>query len=187
MGVLRRAADGERAAGHPSRVRPHAEGPVLPLSRHARISRYAQGRLGYARTPGRDRGGEAARHQWQARDRADRGGRIQPGVPGERVDLSGRMGEAERADRLRSGLSRTVHHLHQRLHRERLVGAQDAARSQSAVPWPQDPSVLCALRDVAVEPRGGARVRGCEGSERVRCLETAGKGKWERGNERVGR
>ena len=48
------------------------------------------------------------------------------------------------------------------------MGAEDAVRQGAAVSRPQDPAVLPALRHGAVEPRGGAGLRGRRGSERVR-------------------
>ena len=98
--VLRGAADGERQAGHPSRVRAHDQGSLLPPSRDEGLSRAAQGGLGHARPAGRDRSREAARHQRQAGDREARRGRVQPAVPRERVHVSRRVGAAERAHRL---------------------------------------------------------------------------------------
>ena len=46
--------------GHPSRVRAHDQGPLLPPSRDEGLSRAAQGGVGHARPAGRDRGREAA-------------------------------------------------------------------------------------------------------------------------------
>jgi isoleucyl-tRNA synthetase len=55
-----------------------------------------------------------------------------------------------------------------RLCRESLVGAGDAARARTALPGLQDPPLLLALRHGAVEPRGCTGLRGRARSERVR-------------------
>ena len=109
--VLRRPADGERAAGHPSRLLAHDQGSLLPLSRDEGLSRRSKGGLGHARPAGRDRGREAARHQRQAADRGARRGRVQPAVPRERVQVPRGLGEAERAHRVLARLRASVRHV----------------------------------------------------------------------------
>ena len=127
--VLRGAADGERPPGHPSRLLAHAEGPLLPSSRDAGIPRLAQGGLGHARPAGGDRGREGARHQRQAGHRAPRRRGVQPPLPRERVEVSRGVGEAQRADGVLARLREPVRHLLERVRRERVVGAEDAATS----------------------------------------------------------
>ena len=166
--VLRGPADGERQAGHPPRLRAHDQGSLLPPSRDEGLSRAAEGGLGHARPAGRDRGREAARHQRQAGHREARRRGVQPAVPRERVHVSRRLGEAQRADRLLARLRRSVRHVHARVRGERVVGARDALSEGAALSRPQDPAVLRAVRHGAVEPRGGAGLRGRGRSERVR-------------------
>ena len=104
--VLRGPADGERTPGHPSRLLAHDQGSLLPPSRDARIPRLAKGRMGHARPAGRDRGREGARHQRQAGHREARRRGVQPPLPRERVEVSRRVGEAQRAHGLLARLRR---------------------------------------------------------------------------------
>ncbi len=63
---------------------------------------------------------------------------------------------------------RSVRHVLEQLRRERVVGAQDAAREGASLSRPQDPSVLPALRHCAVVTRSRAGLQDREGSERLR-------------------
>ncbi len=177
VGVLRGTAHSEWPPGHPPRLRAHDQGSLLPPSRDAWLSRAAKSGLGHARPAGRDRGREAVAgaaqgarderrgHPALQREAAHRGVRrrgVQSPLPRERVEVPGRLGEAERADRLLAGLRQRVRHVHERLRGERVVGAGDDARARVARTWPQDPAVLPALRNDVVESRGGVRLSGCE-------------------------
>ncbi len=73
-----------------------------------------------------------------------------------------------------AGLRESVRHVHERVRGERVVGAQDAAREGPALPRPQDPSVLLAVRHGAVVARSRAGIRGGRGSERVRGARSGG-------------
>src|SRR5205807_671324 len=83
--VLRRAAHGQRAPGHPSCVRAHHQGPGVPLPHDVGAGRDAHRRVGHPRPPRRDRGRALARHLGQEADRSVRRRDVQPPVPRARV------------------------------------------------------------------------------------------------------
>jgi hypothetical protein len=146
--ILRGTAHRERTPGHPSRLRAHDQGSVLPPSRDEGLSRRAKGGMGHARASRRDRSREAARHQRQAghrgaRHRAEFNKLCRESVwkyRGEWEKLSARIGYW-------LDYSESVRHVLQRLRRERVVGAGDAVQDKKLlVSRTQDSSVLPALR-----------------------------------------
>ena len=163
--------------GHPSRLLAHDQGSLLPPSRDEGVPRAAQGGLGHARPAGRDRGREAARHQRQAADRGARRGRVQPALPRERVQVPRRLGEAERAHRLLARLRRT-RTSRTRTTTSRACGGRSRRcfDKKPAVSRAQDPAVLPALRDGAVEPRGRAGYEDVEDPSVYIALELGGAG-----------
>src|SRR3989441_736172 len=134
--VLRGAADGQRAPGHPSRVRAHHQGSGVPLPHDAGAGRDAHRGLGHPRPPRRDRGRADARHFGQEADRGVRRRKIQPPVPRERLQVQDRLGSAVGADRLLAGLRAPLRHLHQRVHRDGVVAAQAAVREGAPLSRP---------------------------------------------------
>ena len=123
--VLRRAADGQRQAAH--RPYPHAlhQGHHPPLPHDEGLRRAAQGRLGYARPARGAGGGKAARPRRQGADRGVRRGAVHRGVQEVRVEIQDRVGAHVRPRGLLGGHGGPLRHLRQRLHRVRVVGAQD--------------------------------------------------------------
>ena len=182
--VLRWSTHGERTSRHPSRVLAHAEGSVLPAPRREGLLRRTESGMGHARVACRDRSRERAQDQRQTADRSVRRRGIQPPLPRERLQVQGRLGKAQRADRILARLRSRVHHLHQRIHRECVVGADVALRQRVADARPQDSALLPSLWDRAVESRGRAGVRGCGRSERVCGARCDRDRKWEIGNRK---
>ena len=81
--------------------------------------------------------------------------------------LSARIGVLAR-------LRASVRHVHERLCRERVVGAEDAVRQGAAVSRAQDSAVLPALRHGAVEPRGRAGLQDVEDPSVYIALDACG-------------
>ena len=134
----------------------------------------------------RDRGREAARHQRQAarskRSASTKFNRLcRESVFKYRA--SGRS--SARASAYWLDYERSVRHVHERLRRERVVGARDAVRQGTARARPQDPAVLPALRDGALEPRGRAGLSGCGGSERLSRARARQRGAAHRTGARI--
>ena len=168
--VLRRPADGERQAGHPSRLRAHDQGSLLPPSRDEGLSRARERRAGTrtaCRSRSRSRSSSASAASSRSRRSASPSStgcaaRACSSIARDWEKLSARIGVLAR-------LRPSVRHVHERLRRERVVGAQDAVRQGSAVSRAQDPAVLPALRHGAVEPRAAQLgLSGRRGSERLR-------------------
>ena len=163
VGVLRGAADRERAPGLPPRARARVQGHLPALPDDARPLRRAQGRLGLPRPAGRDRGRAEARLPPQGRHRALRHRRVQPAVPRVGLRVPRGLDGADRADRLLGRPRAPLPHARPRLHRVGLVGAEDDVGARPAVRGPQGRALLRALRHRAVLARGRAGLRGRRG------------------------
>ena len=167
--VLRGPADGERPAGHPSRVRAHGEGPLLPPSRDEGLPRRP-------RKAGWDTHGLPVEIEVEKR----------LGIRGKQ-DIE-KIGVAEfnrlcresvftyREDweKLSERMAYWLDYEHPYVtYTQRRTWRACGGRSTTlydegaALSRPQDPAVLPALRHGAVEPRGRAGLRGRRGSERV--------------------
>ena len=154
--------------GDPPHGVAHLQGRLPALPGDDGALRPAQGGVGLPRPAGRARGREGDRHQEQARHRGVRGRRVQPAVPRVRPALRGRVRTADRAHRLLDRHRRRVLDDGHRVHRERLVVAQAAARAGPAVPGRSHHDVLPAMRHAAVRRRGGDGLRRRRGPERLR-------------------
>ncbi len=75
--LLRGPAHRQRPPGYPPRLRPHHQGPGLPVPRDAGQVGHPDRRVGHPRAPGRDRGREGAQAQRQEGDRSVRRARVQ--------------------------------------------------------------------------------------------------------------
>ena len=168
VGLLRRTPDGQRPPGHPPRGGPHLQGHLPALQDDDRTPRQSEGRLGLPRSAGRARGREGDRNEVQARHRGVRHRRVQPPVPRIGLALRRRLGAAHRAHRLLDRHVRAVPNDGHPVHRERVVVAQDAARTRPALRGRQGDALLPALRDRAVGRGGLARLRDRGGPEPVR-------------------
>ncbi len=115
--------------GHPSRLRPHDQGSVLPLPGDAGQVGHPHRRLGHARPAGRDRGREGARPQ---RQEGDRGVRRRGVQRARRESVFKYQADWENlSDRIGYWLDYEHPYVTytQRLHRERVVAARAAARA----------------------------------------------------------
>ena len=139
--------------GHAPRVLPHHQGPVLPPPCNARVPCRAKSGMGYSRTSGRDRSREVAGDHGQGADRGVRRRALQRVVPRERLEIPRGVGAAQRTDRVLAGFRRSVRHVRAQVRGERVVGARDAVEARVSLRGAQDPAVLPALRDRAVESR----------------------------------
>ena len=125
--VLRGSADGERPAGHPSRLRAHDQGSLLPPPRDEGLSR---------RTARRD--GTRTACRWRSKSRSELGISGKQDIEKIGVAEFNRLcresvftyrGDWEQlSERIGYWLDyeRSVRHVHERLRRERVVGAGDA-------------------------------------------------------------
>ena len=165
--VLRGAADGERPPGHPPRVRAHDQGSLLPPSRDEGLSRARERRAGTrtacrSRSRSRSSSASAASSRSRALGVAEFNRLCRESVFKYRGDwekLSARIGYW-------LDYEHPYVTYHERLRRERVVGAEDAVRQGAALSRAQDPAVLPALRHGAVEPRGRA---GLSRTSRIRA------------------
>ena len=151
VGVLRGAADRQRAAGLPPRALARVQGHLSPLSDDARLPRRAQGRLGLPRPAGGDRRRTEARDHLQGGDRGEgRDRALQRGVPRVGVHVPGGVGPADRADRLLAGPRARLPHARRELHRVGLVGAAQI-----------DERGACSTRATRSSPTARAARRRC--------------------------
>ena len=170
MGVLRGAADRERAPRLAPCPRTRLQGHLPALPDDAREVRRAQGRLGLPRPAGRDRRREGARPLDEGRDRGVRHRRVQPEVPRVGLHVPGGLAAADRAHRDVGRPGRRLPHARHHLHRVGLVGAEADLEQGPAVRGSQGRPVLPALRHVALEPRGRAGLPRRDRPERLRAL-----------------
>ena len=167
VGVLRGPADRQRQTGHPPHGVAHVQGRLPPLQGDDGPLRAAQGRLGLPRPPGGAGGGEADRHEDQARHRGVRRRRVQPPVPRVGHALRRPVGATHRAPRLLARRRRRLSDDGHRVRRERLVVAEAAARTRPALRSGPHRDVLPPLRDPAVRRGGRPGLRGGRGPERL--------------------
>ena len=146
-----RRARGRRARGASTRARRRRTGrpgshhvlsrvfkDIYPRFQTMRgLPRGAQGRLGLPRPAGRDRRRTAARDQIEGRDRGVRDRALQRAVPRVGLHVPGRVGPADRADRLLARPGARLPHAGRELHRVGLVGADGDRRARAAVRGPQ--------------------------------------------------
>ncbi len=152
--------DGQRPPRLAPRHLAHLQGPLPALQDDARLPRPPQGRLGHARPAGRARGRALARHRRQEADRGVRRRRVQQALPRERRRLPRGVGGVHRAHRLLGRPRRRLLHLHQRVHRDRLVAPPADLGQGPALPGLQGRPLLPALRHGDLEPRGRAGLQG---------------------------
>ncbi len=102
------------------------------------------------------------------RHRGARRREVQPAVPRERVQVQGRVGAAERSASA-TGSTTAIRTSRTRTTTWRACGGRSRRSTTRGllVSRPQDPAVLPALRDGALEPRGRAGLQGRGGSERL--------------------
>ena len=131
MGLLRGTTDGERTPGDPSHGVAHVQGRLPAVPGDDGSLRPAQGGLGLSRPPGRARGREGDRHEEQARHRGVRHRGVQPPLPGVGAALRRRVRATDRTARLLDRHRRRVLDDGHRVHRERVVVAEAAARDEA--------------------------------------------------------
>ncbi len=153
VGLLRGAADGQRAAGVAPRPGPRVQGHLPPLQDHVRLLRRAQGRVGLPRATGRAGGRGRARVRLQGRHRALRDRRVQRPLPPDGAQPRRGLEPADRADRLLDRSGPRLPDARPSVRRVGLVGAEDDPRQRAAVREAEGRPVLPARRYLALQPR----------------------------------
>ncbi len=159
MGLLRGAADGQRAAWHASRPVADLQGHLPALQDDVRVLRRAQGRLGLSWPAGGAGGGEGARDDLQGGHREVRDRRVQRPLPRDGAEPRRGLEPDGRADRPLDRPRARLQDARPRLHRVGVVGAEDDPRQGAAVREAEGGPVLHALRHGAFEPRARAARR----------------------------
>ena len=170
MGVLRRAADRQRAPRLPPRPGPGVQGHLPAVQDDAWLSRRAQGRLGLPRPAGGDRRGKGAGDLQQGGDRGLRHRRVQREVPRLRLHVP----EEERAHR--------AHRLDRpgRRHARSTPATSSRSGGRSSRSTTRTCSTrlaVCtaALRHRPLQPRGRAGLQGRRGCLGLRALPGGGR------------
>ena len=158
--LLRRSAVCDRPAALRTSAGRHDQGRGSALPDHARQLRRAFVRLGLPRAAGRERDGKGVEAAEQARHRGVRRRQIQRGVPFDRAALHVGVGDGRDPHGPLGRFPPRLPHHGPQFHGVGLVGVQGFVGQGAGVRRLQDPAVLSALRDAAVELRDESGVQG---------------------------